>query len=127
MAITQTRPKRKLSGSRYKDYRKKKQYELGRNPSFTKVAEKKLEKNRIMGGHLKVRALSQNVANLYDPKTKNYSKVPIKGIKENSANRNFVRRNIINKGAVIETEKGDAKVTSRPGQEGVVNAVLISK
>jgi len=35
-----------------------------------------------------------------------------------------VRRNIITKGAIIEVE-GErlAKVTSRPGQHGVVNAV----
>ena len=44
---------------------------------------------------------------------------------ENSANPNYVRQNIITKGSVIETEKGKAKVTSRPGQHGVVNAVLI--
>ena len=44
---------------------------------------------------------------------------------ENTANPNYVRQNIITKGSVIQTEKGKAKVTSRPGQHGVVNAVLI--
>ena len=46
---------------------------------------------------------------------------------ENTANPNYVRQNIITKGSVIETEKGKAKVTSRPGQHGVVNAVLLTK
>ena len=46
-------------------------------------------------------------------------------VTENHANPNYVQRNIINKGAVIQTELGDAKITSRMGQDGVVNAVLI--
>jgi small subunit ribosomal protein S8e len=37
-----------------------------------------------------------------------------------------VRQNIVTRGAVIETEAGRARVTSRPGQHGVINAVLIT-
>jgi small subunit ribosomal protein S8e len=33
--------------------------------------------------------------------------------------------NIITMGAVIETEIGNARVVSRPGQHGTINAVLI--
>ena len=44
---------------------------------------------------------------------------------ENSANTHFVRRNIVTKGAVVETEIGKVKITSRPGQKGIVNGVLI--
>ena len=36
-----------------------------------------------------------------------------------------VRRNILTKGAIIETDAGKAKITNRPGQEGTVNAVLV--
>ncbi|HHC19323.1 MAG TPA: 30S ribosomal protein S8e, partial [Euryarchaeota archaeon] len=32
---------------------------------------------------------------------------------------------IITKGTIIETEVGLARVTSRPGQVGIINAVLI--
>jgi small subunit ribosomal protein S8e len=35
------------------------------------------------------------------------------------------RRAIITKGAIIETSKGNARVTSRPGQCGIINAVLL--
>ena len=52
-------------------------------------------------------------------------KLKITAVVENPANRHFVRRNIITKGTVIETEKGKARITSRPGQEGVINAILI--
>ena len=62
---------------------------------------------------------------LYDPKAKKCSKATIKNVSGNPANRHFVRRNIITKGAVVETDKGKARITSRPGQEGTINAVLI--
>ena len=44
---------------------------------------------------------------------------------ENGANSHFVRRNIITKGAIVETEIGKAKITPRTGQKGIVNGVLI--
>lgn len=126
MAISQARSKRKQTGALYKDYRKKKKHELGRLPALTRVEKKRTSNIRLRGGDRKVRLLSIDVANLLDPKTKKYEKVKIKTILENPANRHFVRRNIMTKGAVIETEKGKAKVTSRPGQDGAVNAILIS-
>jgi small subunit ribosomal protein S8e len=62
-----------------------------------------------------------------DPATNRVIKSKIKTVKENPANPHYVRMNIITKGAVIETDAGLARVTSRPGQHGVVNAVLIKK
>ena len=46
---------------------------------------------------------------------------------ENPANRQYVRRNIVTKGAIVQTEIGKALVTSRPGQDGIVNAVLLKE
>ena len=126
MAISQVRSRRKPTGGRYKNYRKKKQYELGREPSFTKLDKKRIQVIRTMGNNRKLRLLSADIANLYDPKTKSFKQVKIKTITDNPANRHFIRRNIMTKGAVIDTELGKAKITSRPGQDGVVNAVLIS-
>ncbi len=60
-----------------------------------------------------------------DPKTHETKKVAIETVRENPSNPNYVRRNIITKGSIIKTEIGDARVTSRPGQDGTVNAVLI--
>ena len=126
MAKTQSRPKRKATGSRYKAYKKEKQFELGRAPVLTKLEARRSKVIRTMGSNSKSRLLSTDLANVFDPKTKKYEKVKIKTIVENPANRHFIRRNIMTKGSVIETEKGKAKVTSRPGQDGTVNAVLIS-
>jgi len=81
---------------------------------------------RTMGANRKLRMLSADTANLFDPKSKSYRQAKIKTITDNPANRHFIRRNIMTKGSVIDTEMGKAKITSRPGQDGVVNAVLIS-
>ena len=125
MALSQKRSKRKASGGRYKSVKGKKKHELGRTPMHTKPGARKVRTFRTIGGNTKIRLQSTDTVNLYDPKTKTYSKAKIKTIVENPANRHFVRRNIITKGAVIETDKGKAKVTNRPGQEGSVNAVSL--
>jgi small subunit ribosomal protein S8e len=78
-----------------------------------------------MGGNWKVRMLSAKYANVVDPSNKKTVRVQIVTVKENPANPNYVQRNIINKGAVIQTELGLARVTSRPGKDGAVNAILI--
>ena len=126
MALSQGRPKRKQTGARYKDFRKKRQHELGREPSFTKLDKKRVSVFRVMGAHRKLKLLSSDTANLYDPKSKSYNQAKIKTITDNPANRHFIRRNIMTKGSVIDTELGKARITSRPGQDGTVNAVLIS-
>jgi len=126
MATSQARPRRKQTGALYKDYRKKRQQELGREPSFTKLGKKRVQVIRTRSNNRKSRMLSADTANLYDPKTKSFKQVKIKTITDNPANSHFIRRNIMTKGSVIDTEFGKAKITSRPGQDGMINAVLIS-
>lgn len=125
MAISQTRPKRKSSGGRYRAWRKKRVYELGNLPSFTKLGKKSVSILRGVGDNKKRALLSVDTANVYNPKEKKYEQLKIETILENPANRHFVRRNIMTKGTIIKTEKGKARITNRPGQEGNVNAVLI--
>ncbi len=62
--------------------------------------------------------------NLSDKKG-NVTKEDIQTVLENPSNPNYVQRNILTKGAIISTSKGKARITSRPGQDGIVNAVLI--
>lgn len=126
MVIVQSRAKRKATGGRYISFRKKKNYERGSLPSFTELKDQKILELRTRGGGKKLKLLSHNLANVFDPKTKKYSQVKIKTVLENPANRHFVRRNIMTKGTIIETELGKAKVTNRPGQESTINAVLVS-
>ena len=125
MAISQSRSKRKTTGGRYRSYRKKRLHELGNLPRLTKLGERKAKIIKGKFAKFKQVLLNEDTANVYDLKNKKYSKVKIITIVDNPANRNFVRRNIMNKGAVIKTELGNARITSRPGQEGMVNAILI--
>lgn len=126
MALTQFRSNTKASGGRIKDYRKKRLHDLAREPSLTKLGELRKRSIRVRGGRIKERLLSIDTASVYDPKTKKYTKAKIKTITDNPANRHYVRRNIMTKGTIIDTEAGKARITSRPGQSGSVDAVLIS-
>lgn len=125
MALTSQRSRRKATGGRYKASRKKRVFELRGLPTLTKLDEKKVKTVRGVGGNKKQKVLSANQVNVFDPKTKKYSNETIKTIVENNANRHFVRRNIMTKGAVVETAKGKVKITSRPGQSGLLQGVYI--
>ena len=105
--------------------RKKRRFEIGREKQFTFVGAERHKLYRTKGGNAKVRMLSAEYANIVDPKDNSVKKVKILTVRENPANPNYVQRNIINKGANIQTDAGMARVTSRPGQDGTVNAVLI--
>lgn len=118
------RSKRKVSGGRYHSFRGKKKRELAGTPALTKLEKSKTKKKRTMGGNDKKKLLSADAANLVGKDGK-VVKVKIKNVVDNPADKHLARRNIMTKGAIIETEKGKARVTSRPGQDGVINAVLI--
>ena len=92
---------------------------------LTKIGERKVKVTRIAGGSVKKALMSDKLVNVFDPKKKKYSKVEVKTILENAANRHFVRRNIVTKGAVVETPLGKVRITSRPGQEAVLNGILV--
>jgi small subunit ribosomal protein S8e len=125
MVLTQDRSKRKSTGGRFTIQRLKRRHRLGRSPVLTSVGVKKTKTTRSLGGAKKIKLRSTDKVNIMDQKTKKCSVETIKTIVENPANRHFVRRNIFNKGAVIETSKGKAKVTNRPSQDGTVNAILL--
>ena len=125
MALWQGRSRRKPSGGRYRPFRKKRKFEIGVEQQFAFVGPQKVKLYRTRGRNQKVRILNAEFANVIDPRTGKTSKSKIITVKENSSNPHFVTRNIITKGAVLQTDAGLAKVMSRPGQDGVINAVLI--
>lgn len=125
MVVTQGKSRRKPSGKKKMPYRKKRLFEGGSMPALTKLDEKKVKAVRTKGGSIKRKLLKHNIANVLDTKTNKWFKAKILTIVENPANRHYVRRNIMTKGTIIETEKGRARITSKPGQEGAINAVLV--
>lgn len=82
---------------------------------------------RTRGGNYKTALKSSEFANVTNPETRKTQKTIISQVIRNPANRDYERRGVVNKGAIIETELGAAKVTSRPGQHGCVNAIQISQ
>jgi len=121
----QGRSTRKRTGGRRRPIRKKRKHELGHEPTETQVGDSKLKIVDARGNTRKVRAIATDRASVAsDGEVRSAT---IEGVSENVANPNYVRRNIVTKGAVIETSEGPARVTSRPGQDGQVNAVLLDE
>jgi len=119
--------KTKPSGGRKRGFRKKRKFEQGLFPAETILGETKRKVVRKKGGNLKVKVLRDKYACVTDPESGKAEKVEVKRVIRNPANVDYDRRGVITKGAVIETSKGLARVTSRPGQTGVINAILISE
>ncbi len=75
---------------------------------------------------MKIKILSDKYANVTDPKTGKTEKIEITRVVRNPANIDYDRRGVITRGAIVETPLGQARVTSRPGQTGILNAILVS-
>ena len=119
--------KRKRTGGRRKAYRKRRKYEAGHFPVETQLGEPERKLERTKGGGLKVKLASDRWVNLSDPKTGKTERVRILSVVKNPANVDWDRRGIITRGTIVRTERGLAKIISRPGQNGVLNAILIEE
>ncbi len=113
--------------------RDKRLTEKGGLPTHTAIAEEEERRTVVKGrgSTHKVKERRAKFASVSTPKSKKAEKAEILSVEENDANRLFVRRNIITKGAVIKVKLGGkeekAKVTSRPGQQGQIQAVLVEE
>ncbi len=117
--------KRKKSGGRRRAYRGKRAFETGGEPVETAVGEVRRAESRTYGGNVKIKLLASNIVNVTDPSSHVTKKVEITRVVKTPSNVDFARRGILTKGSIIETPIGQARVTSRPGQQGVVNAILL--
>jgi small subunit ribosomal protein S8e len=118
--------KRKDSGGRKRANRKKRRFEKGFFPAETALGKTKSKIIRKHGGNEKIRLLAANQANISDSSGKT-TKVEIQHVIKNPANVDYDRRGVITKGTMIATPLGNARVTSRPGQDGIVNSILVAK
>lgn len=112
------------TGGRKRKYRDKKLSHIGGEFAATKVGDEKDVKSKVRGrgGSTGIKLKKATVVNFVkDGKTQ---KAGIVRVVE-SHNPEFVRRNIITKGAVVETKVGKVKVTNRVGQDGVINGVAV--
>ncbi len=116
---------KKPSGGKIKLVRKKRKYELGGFPVHTRLGEERRIKTRTKGGGSKVKLVSLSFVNVVDAKTKSSKKVKVTDVVSNPANPDLARRKVVTKGAIVNTEIGKVRITSRPSQHGVANGVLV--
>jgi|TARA_B100001167_G_scaffold77746_1_gene46494 small subunit ribosomal protein S8e len=113
----------KITGGRRHPLRSRRKYEIDRFPNETLTGEQITITRKVRGKNLKTGIKATSFVNLsMDSKIK---RVKIIRVLENATNNDYQRRGVISKGAVLEIEEGKCRVVSRPGQHGVVNAILI--
>lgn len=118
---------RKSSGGRRFPMRGRRKFEIDRYPNEAVVGPTEIISRRVRGNNVKAAFKAAEYANIVNQASNKTSKTKILRVTKNPANKDYERRGVVSKGAIIETESGLAKVVSRPGQNGVVNAVTIKQ
>jgi len=126
MGIWQGRSRRKRTGGRLRPIRKKRRFEISRELQHATIGSGTVKEYRVRGANIKLRILTTKTVNVYDPATKKTQRANVITVRENPANPNYVQRNIITKGAILETDVGLVRVRSRPGQDGILNGVRVA-
>jgi small subunit ribosomal protein S8e len=118
---------RKFTGGRKVAMRGRRKFEIDRYPNEAIVGNKDIITRRVRGNNVKTAFKTTDFANVADQVSKKVTKSKILRVTKNSANKDYERRGVISKGALLETEAGTARVVSRPGQDGTVNAILVKQ
>ena len=119
--------KRKTSGGRVKFSRNRRADESDSFSVDTLLGERSIREKTSRGGNRKISLVSDNVVNVVDKNNNTVSKTTITRVLKNPSNRDYERRGVITKGAIIDTELGKVKVLSRTGQNGILNGMLINE
>ncbi|MGI0053549.1 MAG: 30S ribosomal protein S8e [Thermoplasmata archaeon] len=125
MGIWQGRSRRKPTGGRLRSNRKKRRFEIAPELQHATIGPGTVKRYRGRGDNRKLRILTAERVNVFDPATQKMRSAKLITVRENPANPNYVQRNVVTKGAVVETELGLVRIRSRPGQDGVLNGVRI--
>ena len=116
----------KITGGRRHPLRIRRKYETDRYPNEPNIGAQITITRRVRGNNKKTALKSIDFVNLAtgDAKVK---KTKILKVLDNATNNDYKRRGIITKGAILETQEGKCKVVSKPGQNGIVNAILLKE
>ena len=113
----------KITGGRRHPLRTKRKYEIDRFPNEAITGQQTTVTRQVRGGDVKTGLKTIDHVNLALAEGK-VKKSKILKVLENATNSDYQRRGVISMGAILETEDGKCRVVSRPGQHGVVNAIL---
>ncbi len=116
--------KRKKTGGRKRAYRSHRIYEQGRQPVETLFGEVKRKEVKGISRISKIKLVKADYVNVSNPATGITENLEILDVVRNPANADYNRRGVITKGTIVRTEKGLAKIVSRPGQDGSLSAVV---
>lgn len=127
MSYYQGNDLRLITGGLKKAHRGKRKFELGGPFTAPSVGDQTLIRaDRVRGGATKLRVIRADHVNVADSSGK-VVKTKILGVERTPANVEYARRGIITKGAIVKTELGLVRITSRPGRDGAVNGVLVEE
>lgn len=116
---------KKYTGGRLIPSRMRRKSEIDRYPHEPVLGnDNKIVVRRVRGGTLKLSIKNTDFIIVNDIHNKKTIKTKIIRVLENSANKDYERRGVLSKGALVETELGIVRVVSRPGQHGSMNAIL---
>jgi len=116
----------KITGGRRHPLRIRRKYETDRYPNEPNIGAQITITRRVRGNNNKTALKSIDFVNLATGDVK-VKKTKILKVLDNATNNDYKRRGIITKGAILETQEGKCKVVSKPGQNGIVNAVLVKE
>lgn len=118
---------KKTTGGSKARYRKKRKYELGSPPTKTILSDKEeVRVERSFGGNSKTKLRKVVYVNV-SLEGGTAKRVKILDVVETPDNPQNARFKIISRGTIVKTDLGLVKITSRPGQDGVLNGVLVQK
>jgi len=99
-----SRHKRSHTGAKRAYYRKKRKFELGRQPASTKLGPKRVHEVRVRGGNMKFRAMRLDTGNFAWGSEAITRKTRLVSVVYNSSNNELVRTNTLVKGAVVQID-----------------------
>ena len=116
----------KITGGRRIPLRVRRKYETDRYPNEPTNGAQVTITRRVRGNNKKTALKTIDFINLAIGEAK-VKKVKIIKVVDNATNNDYKRRGIITKGAILETQEGKCRVISKPGQNGIVNAILLKE
>lgn len=118
---------RKYTGGRLNPARSRKKYEIDRYPNEPILGQGNIITRRVRGKNYKIAIKSIDYINVNDNENKKTIKTKIIKTLKNPANKDYERRGVLSKGAIVETELGHVKIVSRPGQVGTMNGIIVKE
>lgn len=99
-----SRHKRAATGAKRAQFRKKRKFELGRQPANTKIGAKRIHTVRTRGGNKKFRALRVETGNFSWASEGVARKTRIASVVYHPSNNELVRTNTLTKSAIVQID-----------------------